>query len=83
MIHEPTIIGIADSTHYLVGTTDNNGDFSSLPSLKRVAVCQSLADAKQILRDQHIETATLNLQSAYDEMCGLGVPSTTTETIFL
>ncbi|WP_435275871.1 DUF6482 family protein [Psychrobium sp. nBUS_13] len=83
MIHEPTIIGIADGTHYLVGVTDNNGNFSSLPSLKSVAICQSLADAKQVLRDQHIETATLNLQSAYDEMCGLATPSITSETIFL
>lgn len=83
MIHEPTIIGIADGTHYLVGATDNNGDFSSLPSLKSVAICQSLAEAKQVLRDQHIEIATLSLQSAYDEMCGLATPSITSETIFL
>lgn len=83
MTHEPTIIGIADGTHYLVGAVDNNGNFNALLPLKDVAVCQSLSDAKQLLREYRIESATLNLQSAYDEMCGLSTPTETTEKITL
>lgn len=83
MTNEPTIMGIADSTHYLVGATDNNGNFISLASLKEVAICQSLSDAKKLLRDNDIKSASLNLQSAYDEMCGLSTPVVTTETLFL
>ena len=83
MTNQPTIMGIADGTHYLVGVTDPNGNFTSLPSLKKVAICQSISDAKQLLRNNHIETATLNLQSAYDEMCGLSTPALTTQIIYL
>lgn len=83
MTNEPTIMGIADSTHYFVGATDNNGNLTPLSMLKEVAVCKSLCDAKQLLRDNHIESATLNFQSAYDEMCGLSTPTVMSEIIFL
>lgn len=82
MTNQPTIMGIADGTHYLVGAMDSDGNFAALATLEEVAICQSLGDAKQLLRDNHVESATLNLQSAYDEMCGLSAPATT-ETIFL
>ncbi|MGB1298863.1 MAG: DUF6482 family protein [Psychrobium sp.] len=83
MTHEPTIIGIADGTHYLVGSTDNQGNFSALPSLSEVAICQSLSDAKQLLRQHDVQSATLSLQTAYDEMCGLSSLAATNETIWL
>ena len=67
----PTILGIAESTHYLVGATDENQDFVAHPRLKKVAVCKSLVEAKQILKDNNIESAEITWQTPYDEMCGL------------
>ena len=79
----PTIIGIADATHYLVGGTDENGNFIALPQLGEVAVCKSLSLAKQLLRDQKFKSAELTLQSAYDEMCGLPAGPPVSETVDL
>lgn len=72
MLTGATILGIADATHYLVGETDQTGSFSKLPQLERVAVCDSLSEAKALLRSHHYDQASLKLQSAYDEMCGTG-----------
>lgn len=81
MEFKPTIIGIAEGTHYLVGVTDTEENFTALPSLRKVAVCDSLSDAKQLLRNHRIDSAQLTLQTAYDEMCGLPVSSSTKQTI--
>lgn len=36
-----TIIGVVDSTHYLVGVTDVDDNFTALPELGDVVVCHS------------------------------------------
>jgi predicted negative regulator of RcsB-dependent stress response len=78
---KPTIIGIAEGTHYLVGVTDAKDNFTALPALNEVAICASLSEAKQLLRNQRVDTAQLTLQSAYDEMCGLPSSSVVNQTI--
>lgn len=67
-----TILSVAEATHYLVGVTDDDNRLIALPTLKTVTVCDSLAQAKQLLRELHFESADLIMQTAYDEMCGLG-----------
>lgn len=71
MSNQATIIGLADSTRYLVGETDSNGHFWPLSSCEEIKRFPSLVEAKQFLKDMHIETAQLKLETAYDEMCGL------------
>lgn len=83
MEYKPTIIGVADATHYLVGVTDTQNNFMALPALQEIASCTSLSQAKQLLRDQHVVSAILTLESAYDEMCGLSVPSVSNQIIHL
>lgn len=82
MEYKPTIIGIADATHYLVGVTDAKDNFTALPSLQDVSICTSLSEAKMLLRSHNVDTAQLTLQSAYDEMCGLPVSAVTNQTIY-
>jgi hypothetical protein len=79
----PTILGIADATHYLVGETDNKGNFIALSTLGKVIVCDSLSSAKQLLRDNGFQSAELTLQSAYDEMCGLPPAAPVSQTLEL
>lgn len=78
---KPTIIGISEGIHYLVGATDENQDFCALPSLLEVEVCGSLSDAKQFLRVHDVTEAKLLLQTPYDEMCGLPASPPTAQTI--
>jgi hypothetical protein len=66
----PTIMAIAESTHYLVGAFDSADNFVGLSKVRDVEVLNSLADAKQYLRSHNIFTAALEFQSSYDEMCG-------------
>jgi hypothetical protein len=66
----PTIIGVADSTHYLVGSVDSLNNFIGLNKSTEVAVMGSLVEAKNYLRENNIFSAALEFQSAYDEMCG-------------
>jgi hypothetical protein len=77
----PTILSIAEATHYLVGTTDDNDNFIALPQLNDVVVCDSLSSAKQVLKDHHFHKAKLTLQTAYDEMCGLPATKPITELV--
>jgi hypothetical protein len=79
---KPTIIAVAGARHYLVGKSDVNGNFSPLPQLSDVAVCQSLSAAKQLLRKKDIHIAELILQSAFDEMCGLSSPAVAKQTLY-
>ncbi|WP_371375996.1 DUF6482 family protein [Thalassotalea aquiviva] len=76
----PVILGVADSTHYLVGEKDLSDNFIGLDA-GDVKVVKSLAQAKQYLREHNIYSATLELQTAYDEMCGLGVTGSSSEKI--
>jgi predicted negative regulator of RcsB-dependent stress response len=66
----PTIIGVADSTHYLVGSVDSLNNFFGLNPATDVAVMGSLVEAKNYLRENNIFSAALEFQTAYDEMCG-------------
>lgn len=77
----PTIIGIADATHYLVGLSDGKNNLVGFKG--DVAVLNSLAEAKQYLRSQYVESATLEFQTAYDEMCGSTSSSKITQVINL
>jgi hypothetical protein len=81
MEYKPTIIGISDSTHYLVGLTDAKDNFTALTSLQDVAICTSLSEAKQLLKSHNVNTAQLTLQTAYDKMCGLSSPAASHQTI--
>ena len=71
MAYQATILGTAESTHYLVGITDIDDNFVALPVLGDVIVCHSLYEAKQLLRKNKVKVAQLTLHTAYDEMCGL------------
>ena len=79
---KPTIIGVADSNHYLVGGTDMRDNFDALPQFGDVAVCRSLCAAKALLRKNDMFFAKLTLQTAYDEMCGLPAAAPVSETIY-
>ena len=67
----PKIIGIADSTHYLVGAIDADKNFIELSEEEEVLVVNSLIQAKQLLRSHQYQQTELEYQTAYDEMCGL------------
>jgi len=66
----PIIIAVAESKHYLVGAVDSSNNFIGLNQEKDLAVLNSLGDAKEYLRNHNIFTATIEFQTAYDEMCG-------------
>ncbi|MDO7086618.1 DUF6482 family protein [Pseudocolwellia sp. AS88] len=83
MDFKPTIIGVAEATHYLVGGTDVDDNFTALPALGDVVICNSLSSAKQLLRDNDMLEAQLTLQTPYDEMCGLPTSRVTHETVLL
>lgn len=68
---QTTILGISDGSHYLVGITDDDGNFGAMPQLGTIQVCPSLSVAKDVLRKHNISSAQLTLESAYDEMCGM------------
>ncbi|MEZ9199613.1 DUF6482 family protein [Shewanella sp. 10N.286.54.B9] len=67
----PKIIGVADSTHYLVGAVDSNKNFIELTEEEEILVVNSLVQAKQLLRNHRYQQTQLEYQTAYDEMCGL------------
>lgn len=66
----PVIIGISDSSHYLVGMIDSKDNLSGLEQNTKATMFTSLVDAKAYLRRHNINSALLEFQSAYDEMCG-------------
>ena len=66
----PTIISVAEATHYLVGSVDSLNNFVGLNHSSDVVVKGSLVEAKNHLRENNIFSAALEFQSAYDEMCG-------------
>jgi hypothetical protein len=67
----PTILGVADSTQYLVGRLDESNSFVALPNETAPTAFRSLAKAKDYLRKLKHPMANLEFQSAYDEMCGI------------
>jgi hypothetical protein len=66
----PVIIGVSDSSHYLVGMIDSRDNLGGLEQNTKAAMFKSLVDAKAYLRRHNIFSALLEFQSAYDEMCG-------------
>lgn len=79
----PTILGVAEATHYLVGSTDTDGDFVALSGFNDIAVCSSLSSAKNLLKGNNVKKAQLVLETAYDEMCGLAASEPMIETFHL
>ena len=77
----PTIIGVADSTHYLVGRIDSGNNFVGLESSADNEVFSSITEAKNYLRTHNIFCAVLEFQSAYDEMCGASAQNRCTQMI--
>lgn len=67
---QPLIIAVGDTNHYLVGVVDSNNNFSGLKQ-KSVQVVATIVEAKAYLRRNDIFSAMLELNCAYDEMCGL------------
>ncbi|GIU43323.1 hypothetical protein TUM4438_11970 [Shewanella sairae] len=80
---QPKIIGVADATHYLVGSVDGNNNFIELNEESSIQCVSSLAQANQLLRNHQYQTAELEYQTAYDEMCGLPHCGSYKETIKL
>lgn len=78
-----TILSVAEATHYLVGMCDDSNRLLALPTHSEVTVCDSLAQAKQILREHDFNSAELVMQTAYDEMCGLSSAGEVREKIHL
>lgn len=77
----PSIIGMADSTHYLVGMIDANNNFFAFNNNKEQSVVNSLYQAKQLLASHNIFSAELEYQSSYDEMCGSAFNDSYKQTI--
>ncbi len=70
--HErPTILGLADSTHFLVGVMDEQENFTSLSDHRDVVAFRTLYKAKEYLRELEYQEANVHFDTAYDEMCGL------------
>lgn len=67
----PTILCVAESTHYLVGTLDSTNNLIGLENRIKLTATSSLVEAKNYLRHRKIFKAILEYQTAYDEMCGL------------
>lgn len=78
-----TILSVAEATHYLVGLSEGNANLVALENNSEVSLCNSLSQAKQLLRDHNYHSAELVFQSAYDEMCGMSAPQLAFETISL
>jgi hypothetical protein len=66
---EPIIIAVAGATHYLVGVIDASDNFVGLGE-DSVEVVNSIVEAKAYLRGNNIFSALLEIDSAFDEMCG-------------
>ncbi|MGB2742005.1 MAG: DUF6482 family protein [Cognaticolwellia sp.] len=69
---QPTILAIADSRHYLVGAVDADGNFIGLEQ-NSAEIVNSLVAAKAYLRRNNVSSALLEIQSAYEEMCGQSI----------
>ncbi|MFT5815904.1 MAG: hypothetical protein ACI9VT_003680 [Psychroserpens sp.] len=66
---EGIIIAVAGTNHYLVGVVDSNKNFVGLRQGSG-EVFASIVEAKAYLRNNNIFSALLEMDSAYDEMCG-------------
>jgi hypothetical protein len=78
----PTILGLADSPHYLVGGMTDSEEFIALSETEGVTKFRSLTMAKEYLKSINYSFACLEFQSAYDEMCGSESQKLTGQTIY-
>ena len=68
---EALIISYADSNHYLVGLEDTQGLFHALKTVRgELVTYKSISEAEHALANIGLKTATVQLQTAYDEMVG-------------
>ena len=67
---QPLVVAVGDTNHYLVGVVDSNNNFSGLRH-KSAQVVGSIVEAKAYLRGNDIFSAMLELDCAYNEICGL------------
>jgi len=63
------IIAVAGASHYLVGVIDSSDNFVGLGE-NSVKVVNSIVEAKAYLTGNNIFSALLEIDSAFDEMCG-------------
>ncbi|RPA38851.1 hypothetical protein EGC79_16645 [Shewanella vesiculosa] len=67
----PTIISYADSNHYLLGLKDLDGNFQRAHDRDGKPLCfNSIKQAEELLKQQGISYAMIEMQTAYDEMVG-------------
>ena len=78
----PTILGLADSPHYLVGAMTESEEFVALSEAQDVTKFRSLTMAKDYLKSINYSSACLEFQSAYDEMCGSESQKLAGQTIY-
>lgn len=81
--HIPTIVSVAEATHYLVGIYDNANNFTAIDNTKSINSFPSLFEAKEFLRKSDITSAHIEYHTAYDEMCGAQTAGLCTEKITL
>ncbi|WP_220493771.1 DUF6482 family protein [Shewanella sp. SG41-4] len=72
----PTIICYADSNHYLLGVGDLLGNFYGVRDKtgKQLSL-HSIKQAEVLLKQQGIDYAMIEIQTAYDEMIGNSIAS--------
>ena len=75
---EAMIISYADSNHYLAGLEDFKGLFHGLKNKQgHLLTFNSISEAEHALAAIGLKTATVQLQTAYDEMVGLAESAAT------
>ena len=81
---EAMIISYADSNHYLAGLEDGHGLFHALKSKRgELITYNSIIEAEHALASIGVKTATVQLQTAYDEMVGQTESSSSRYTVGL
>ena len=68
---DAVILSYADANHYLAGGVDTDGNYHLLQDAQgRFMTFNSLREAEVMLAGLGVETATFEMQTAYDEMVG-------------
>ncbi|BBN83220.1 hypothetical protein PA25_32050 [Pseudoalteromonas sp. A25] len=66
---EAVILSYADSNHYLAGGVDSHGNYHLLSDARgKTITFNSLREAEVMLASLGVESATFEMQTAYDEM---------------
>ena len=81
---QATIICTAESSHYLVGAEDDEGNFFNLfESSDSHLYTYSLSQAKALFKENGISEVIHEMKTPYDEMIGLQTAATTRELLIL